>query len=112
MTTATHPSPRTAAAAGSVPAQRTVRRPRRGSVTLTALTAIVLAYALIPLAWLVINASKTQQGLFNSFGLWFGGRFALFSNIADTLTYDNGVFVTWLRNTLLYVVLGAGGATF
>jgi multiple sugar transport system permease protein len=59
----------------------------------------------------VINASKTQSDLFDSFGLWFSGDFALFSNIADTLTYDDGIFLRWLGNTLLYVVVGAGGAT-
>jgi multiple sugar transport system permease protein len=85
-------------------------RPRR-SVLLTVLTAIVGVYALIPLAWLLINATKTQSDLFDSFGLWFSGDFALFSNIADTLTYDDGIFVRWLANTLLYVVVGAGGAT-
>ncbi|VTR76733.1 carbohydrate ABC transporter permease [Cellulomonas hominis] len=85
-------------------------RPRR-SVLLTVLTAIIGVYALIPLAWLFINATKTQSDLFDSFGLWFSGDFALFSNIADTLTYDDGIFVRWLGNTLLYVVVGAGGAT-
>lgn len=78
---------------------------------LTVLTAVVGIYALIPLAWLLINASKTQSDLFDSFGLWFSGDFALFSNIADTLTYDDGIFLRWLGNTLLYVVVGAGGAT-
>ena len=29
----------------------------------------------------------------------------------DTLTYDDGIFLRWLGNTLLYVVVGAGGAT-
>nr|WP_301549446.1 carbohydrate ABC transporter permease [Catellatospora citrea] len=71
----------------------------------------MVIYSLVPLAWLVINASKTQEGLFSSFGLWFDDDFALFRNIRDTLTYDDGVFVRWLLNTLLYVVLGAGGAT-
>ncbi|NHT19764.1 carbohydrate ABC transporter permease, partial [Cellulomonas sp. IC4_254] len=85
-------------------------KPRR-SVLLTVLTAVVGIYALIPLAWLLINASKTQSDLFDSFGLWFSGDFALFSNIADTLTYDDGIFLRWLGNTLLYVVVGAGGAT-
>ena len=85
-------------------------KPRR-SVLLTVLTAVIGLYSLIPLAWLVINASKTQADLFDSFGLWFSGDFALFSNIADTLTYDDGIFVRWLGNTLLYVVVGAGGAT-
>ncbi|MCO8269436.1 carbohydrate ABC transporter permease [Actinoplanes sp. TRM 88003] len=69
-------------------------------------------YALFPLAWLLINSTKTQEGLFSSFGLWFDdGKFALFSNIADTFTYNDGIYTRWLLNTLLYVVLGAGGAT-
>ncbi|SEG87954.1 multiple sugar transport system permease protein [Nonomuraea solani] len=89
------------------------RPPRRGrrSATLTALTAIMLLYTLLPLAWLVINATKTQEGLLGSFGLWFDSDFALFANIADTFGYGGGLFTRWLLNTLLYVVLGAGGAT-
>ncbi|TKR23624.1 carbohydrate ABC transporter permease [Cellulomonas hominis] len=117
MTTTSAPAPapaRTSRPAG--PRLRTPRRRRsadkpRRSVLLTVLTAVVGIYALIPLAWLVINASKTQSDLFDSFGLWFSGDFALFSNIADTLTYDDGIFLRWLGNTLLYVVVGAGGAT-
>ena len=85
---------------------------RRRSPVLTALTGIVLIYSLIPLAWLVVNATKTQDGLFTSFGLWFDdGRFALWENVRLTLTYDDGIFLRWLGNTLLYVVAGAGGAT-
>ncbi|MEV5504419.1 carbohydrate ABC transporter permease [Nonomuraea fuscirosea] len=90
------------------------RRPsprRRRSVTLTVLTSIMLIYTLLPLAWLAINASKTQEGLLNSFGLWFDDDFALFSNIAAAFSYDGGIFTRWLLNTLLYVVAGAGGAT-
>ncbi|WP_423779748.1 carbohydrate ABC transporter permease [Cellulosimicrobium cellulans] len=92
-------------------APHSVARPRR-SVLMTVLTGIVLLYALVPLFWLVVNASKTQSSLFSSFGLWFSGDFALFDNIARTLTYDGGIFGRWFANTLLYVVLGAGGATF
>ena len=73
--------------------------------------AVVLVYSLIPLVWLVINATKTQNDLLNSFGLWFS-HFALLDNVRQTLTYNNDIFVRWLGNTLLYVVLGAGGATF
>nr|WP_308494024.1 carbohydrate ABC transporter permease [Microbacterium protaetiae] len=68
-------------------------------------------YALVPLVWLIINATKTQAGLFSSFGLWFGGDVAFWDNLTQTLTYDDGIFVRWLGNTLLYVVVGAGGAT-
>ncbi|MFI6071809.1 carbohydrate ABC transporter permease [Actinoplanes sp. NPDC051343] len=89
------------------------KRKRRGSLTLTVLTALVGLYALVPLGWLVINATKTQDGLFTSFGLWFDdGHFALWDNLRDTLTYDHGIYLRWLGNTLLYVVVGAGGATF
>jgi multiple sugar transport system permease protein len=87
-------------------------RKRRGSITLTALTALMGIYALIPLAWLVINATKTQDGLFTSFGLWFDhGHFALWDNLRGTFTYDHGIYLRWLGNTLIYVVVGAGGAT-
>ncbi|AOS63816.1 carbohydrate ABC transporter permease [Actinoalloteichus hymeniacidonis] len=89
---------------------RTTRKPRR-SVLLTVLTGLVLIYSLLPLFWLLINASKTPAGLFDSFGLWFGEDFALLDNIVATFTYDDGVFSRWLGNTLLYVVVGAGGAT-
>jgi multiple sugar transport system permease protein len=93
-------------------ARRPYRRRNRRSLTLTLLTSIVAVYSLIPLVWLVINATKTQEGLLDSFGLWFdNGKFALWENIRQTLTYDNGVFLRWLANTLLYVVVGAGGAT-
>lgn len=85
-------------------------RPKR-SVLLTMLTGLVLLYTLVPLVWLVISATKTQEGLANSSGLWFSHDFALWDNISQTFTYDDGIFVRWLLNTLLYVVLGAGGAT-
>ncbi|MCT7355142.1 carbohydrate ABC transporter permease [Streptomyces sp. 15-116A] len=121
MTTTVTPASAGSAAStagrGSVPRLRTPRRghspgrPRR-SVLLTVLTSLVLLYSLVPLVWLVISATKSQEGLARSFGLWFDGDFALWDNIAETFTYDDGVFTRWLLNTLLYVVLGAGGATF
>jgi multiple sugar transport system permease protein len=90
--------------------KRGPRRNRR-SLVLTALTSIMLVYTLIPLVWLAINATKTQESLFGSFGLWFSGDFVLWDNVRETFTYNDGIFVRWLLNTLLYVVAGAGGAT-
>ncbi len=90
--------------------KRALDRPRR-SMLLTVVTGIVLFYSLVPLVWLLVNATKTQASLFDSFGLWFSGDFALLTNIRDTLTYGDGEFVRWFANTVLYVVLGAGGAT-
>ncbi len=88
----------------------TSMRPRK-SVLLTLLMAVLAVYSLVPLVWLVINASKTQAGLFSSFGLWFDNDFVLFQNIYETFTYRDGIFLRWFGNTLLYVVVGAGGAT-
>jgi multiple sugar transport system permease protein len=88
------------------------RRGKQRSVLLTLLTSLVAIYSLVPLLWLVINATKTPEGLLSSFGLWFDdGEFALFDNIRQTFTYQDGAFTRWLGNTLLYVVAGAGGAT-
>ncbi|MFF3958319.1 carbohydrate ABC transporter permease [Streptomyces sp. NPDC001890] len=85
-------------------------KPKR-SVLLTALMALMVLYTVVPLVWLVINSTKTQAGLGDSNGLWFAHDFALWDNIRDTFTYHDGIFGRWLLNTLLYVVLGAGGAT-
>ncbi|MFD6100373.1 carbohydrate ABC transporter permease [Nocardiopsis flavescens] len=89
---------------------RGARRPRR-SPALTLVTGLALLYSLVPLVWLFVNATKSQESLLGTFGLWFGPEFSLFDNVAATLAYGDGVFVRWLLNTLLYVVLGAGGAT-
>lgn len=70
----------------------------------------MLLYCLIPLFWLVVNASKTRPDLYRSFALWFADDFALFRNIKAVFTYGDGVFGRWMINTLLYVVVGAGGA--
>lgn len=105
-------TPRSAAA----PRLRTPRRahtpgrPRR-SVLLTLVTTVVLVYSLLPLVWLVLSATKSQTGLARSLGLWFDRDFALWDNLSRTFTYQDGVFGRWLLNTLLYVVVGAGGAT-
>ena len=100
---AVSPSPR-------AKARRRGRRARK-SVVLTIVMVIFTIYSVVPLLWLIINATKDQANLFSSFGLWFGNGFDLFANIADTFTYDNGIFLHWFANTLLYVVVGGGGAT-
>jgi len=87
-----------------------ISRPRK-SITLTVLMSLFVVYSLVPLFWLLVNATKSQGDLFTSFGLWFGDGFSLFANIRETLTYRDGIYLRWLANTLLYVVVGAGGAT-
>ncbi len=68
---------------------------------------IFAGYFLIPLWWLVIASSKNRSALASTGGLWFSKPFDLFTNIGDVVTYQNGIFVRWLANSLLYAGLGA-----
>ncbi|WP_372498563.1 carbohydrate ABC transporter permease [Yinghuangia soli] len=92
------------------PLSRKPRRRRGKSTALTVAMGLMLAYALVPLVWLTISATKSNQTLFDSPGLWFGDGFHLFENIHDVFTYDDGIYLRWFGNTLLYSVVGAGGA--
>lgn len=102
-----------------IPASATARSQRRAhtrpglkkSKTLTGVMALFVIYSFVPLVYLVVNATKTQSSLLSTFGLWFGGGFHLVANLQELFTYDGGIFLHWLGNTLLYVVVGAGGAT-
>ncbi|MFI6582184.1 carbohydrate ABC transporter permease [Embleya sp. NPDC050493] len=91
------------------------RRPRRGrrdrkSTALTVAMALMLAYTLLPLVWLTFGSTKSNDGLFSSRGLWFADDFAFFDNVHDVLTYEDGIYLRWFANNLLYSVVGAGGA--
>jgi multiple sugar transport system permease protein len=100
--------------APAVPEKRRRTRARRppGAGGLAFPTIFMLAflvYFLMPLFWLVVASTKSLDDLFASFGLWFAG-FDLFGNISDTLNQDNGVYVDWMRNTVMYSVISAVGA--
>lgn len=87
-----------------------VTRQRKSGLMLV-LMSVGALYVLLPLFWLVVNSTKSEKSLFTSFGLWFGGKFSLWDNLKDVFTYHDGIYGRWLANTVLYVVVGAGGAT-
>lgn len=82
----------------------------RRSPVLTVVCWALLGYFLLPLVWLLVNATKTNSDLFSTFGLRFGTEFALFDNVRALATYQDGIFFRWFANTVLYAVVGAGGA--
>ncbi|WEV65299.1 carbohydrate ABC transporter permease [Bifidobacterium sp. ESL0764] len=84
--------------------------PRR-SWPLTVVVAVFAVYCLFPFVYLLVNATKTQADFTSTFGLGFGHTFALWDNLREVFAYQDGIFGRWLLNTLLYVVVGAGGAT-
>lgn len=83
---------------------------RRPSPVLTVAFWFLLAYFLLPLVWLVVNATKSNGDLFTSFGLGPGRSFALWDNVAQLAQYQDGIYFRWFANTVLYAVVGAGGA--
>ncbi|MHB1599746.1 MAG: carbohydrate ABC transporter permease [Acidimicrobiales bacterium] len=88
---------------------------RKGTVTLiTALCVLFSIFTLAPIAWIVINSTKTQANIFQSFGFWFARPFEFFHNFS-LLFQDvdgQGTYIQWMGNTALYAVLGGVGATF
>jgi len=82
----------------------------RPSTTLLVVLVLMTAYTLVPLAYLVVNSSKTSGDFFSTFGLSFGSSFELFANIGHVFSYDQGIYGRWFANTLLYVVAGGGGS--
>jgi multiple sugar transport system permease protein len=74
---------------------------------------ILVIYFLLPLWWLVIASTKDAHGLFSGTGgsLWFDQHFALFENLGELFTYNDGIYLRWLGNSLFYALSGGIGAT-
>jgi multiple sugar transport system permease protein len=89
------------------------RRPARKPTSwlLTVFMLICVGYFLFPLFWLVVASTKSNDDLFSSFGLWFA-NFNLLENIQTVLTLQDGVFIRWALNSLIYAVVSAVGASF
>ena len=68
-------------------------------------------YFIVPLIWLFMSSTKDNSDLFTTFGLWFGHDFNLFANISDVFTYQDGIYVRWALNTVMYAGVSAVGAT-
>jgi multiple sugar transport system permease protein len=86
------------------------QRPRRfnpASIVAMALLFLCVVYFLVPYFWLIVSSTKNAGDLFGTFGLWFAPNFNLFSNLQQLFTYQDGIYVRWLLNTLLYAGVGA-----
>ncbi|WEZ85704.1 carbohydrate ABC transporter permease (plasmid) [Rhizobium sp. 32-5/1] len=94
-----------------IAAKRRRSEQRRSRIMLTLLLSLFLLYSFMPLAYLVLSATKTNGDLFTTFGFGFGTEFNLWQNLRDLLARDNGVFMRWMFNSLLYsTVAGLGAA--
>ncbi|MCO8277092.1 carbohydrate ABC transporter permease [Actinoplanes sp. TRM 88003] len=84
-------------------------RPRHVGAKLLLLA--MCAYFLVPVWWLLVASTKNAEGLFSGSGaLWFNG-FHLFENLGDLFSFNNGEFLRWLGNSVLYAFAGGAGCT-
>jgi len=80
------------------------------SWVLTVAALAIVAYFLFPLWWLVISSTKSNSSLFASSGLWLAKDFTLWANLVKVFTYNHGIYLLWLRNTVVYAVVAALGS--
>jgi multiple sugar transport system permease protein len=95
----------------ATPVQAGDRRVRRGTRAGTITTNVVIAagtlYALLPLVWLLLAATKNAEALFSS-NLLDVANFDLAGNIRALFDEDDGLYFRWYANSVLYAVIGAG----
>ncbi len=118
MSTTTSPRPAQKPAKRRTPAEdgrsgsRSAGRSPAVTIIVTAILAIVAIYFLVPVYWVIVNATKSTDALFGTNGFWFGGGFQLFENLGNVLTANGGIFPRWALNSLIYSGLGSALATY
>jgi len=113
--TATSEAPTRAAAAAEAAARPIVpepparpRRRQRRIVASTATNGILIvgsAYMVLPLLWLVFAVTKDSSSLYGTSAFAPGGAF--FENLQRLIAKDDGIFLRWLGNSILYAGAGA-----
>ena len=76
-----------------------------------AIMVVAAIYFLIPIWWFIVASTKSSADLFTSFPFWFH-RPQFGTNFMETVTRDDGTFVVWTRNSIIYSVGGGLIATF
>ncbi|KUO05126.1 carbohydrate ABC transporter permease [Streptomyces caeruleatus] len=94
-------------AAGAAPGTVQNRPPLRRRIALIPTVTLLLGalYCLLPVAWVVIAATKSGSELFSTFTFLPGTGFA--DNFSDLSAYRDGVYWEWMGNSALYAGLGA-----
>jgi len=67
-------------------------------------------YFLVPIWWLIVAGSKDQRSILTTNPLWFAD-FHMLQNLGDLFSYRDGVYLEWLRNSILYAGVGGAVAT-
>lgn len=78
-------------------------------VVTTGILVLGALYCLVPIAWVVIAATKSHAELFSTFTMAPGT--GLLENIAELFAYEDGGFLLWAGNSLIYSGIGALACT-
>ncbi|MFF5973824.1 carbohydrate ABC transporter permease [Streptomyces sp. NPDC012769] len=80
-------------------------RTRRTALLPTAALVLGALYCLLPVAWVLVAATKSGSELFSTFTFLPGDGLA--DNVAELGAYRDGIYWRWMGNSLLYAGLGA-----
>jgi multiple sugar transport system permease protein len=83
---------------------------RRLHLTPLAVMTLATLYMLAPLWWLLVASSKSRAQLNSTNPAWFAD-FHLFDNLDKLFTAQDGIYLRWLANSVLYAGVGAAVAT-
>jgi multiple sugar transport system permease protein len=82
-----------------------VRGARRTAWVPTLVLLLGTLYCLIPIAWVVIAATKDRSELFSTFSFAPGTGFL--DNLSELNAYRDGIYWQWMANSVFYAGLGA-----
>ncbi|MEU0025001.1 carbohydrate ABC transporter permease [Streptomyces sp. NPDC006335] len=83
----------------------TTAKARRTAWVPTIVLVLGALYCLIPIAWVVVAATKDRSELFSTFTFAPGTGFL--QNLSDLTAYRDGIFWRWMANSAFYAGLGA-----
>ncbi|MER5878006.1 MULTISPECIES: carbohydrate ABC transporter permease [unclassified Streptomyces] len=116
MSTLTHTTsparPRTDPEPAAAPERR--RRTSPGALlskgVVNGLLIVAAFYTLMPVSWLLLAATKNPRDLFGTSGFALGD-FNLFTNLHHVFTFNDGIYLRWFGNSVLYSVIGSAAST-
>ncbi|WP_406193387.1 MULTISPECIES: carbohydrate ABC transporter permease [unclassified Streptomyces] len=117
MSTLTHDTTPTAEPSATPRPTTATRRRRTTPNTLLSkgavngLLIVAAGYTLLPVTWLLFAATKNHRDLFATSGFAFGD-FNLLTNLHRVLTFNDGIYLRWFGNSVLYSVVGSAASTF
>jgi len=88
-------------------ADRYTRRRTVFSTLILVIMAILAAYFLLPLVWLLISTTKSTRDLFNTPMFGLPHHIGFFQNLDDLTKTDHGLYWRWYLNSIFYSTITA-----